>query len=66
MSTHAGSPRNTSFHDVFFIIIAAVGVLLFVAWMLPPIAGPRGASHRTQCKNNLKQIAMALHSYHDV
>jgi hypothetical protein len=51
-----------------FGMIAAVtiGLGLFWGWyLLPPLGHPREASYRTQCKNNLKQIGLALHNYHD-
>lgn len=34
--------------------------------LLPTLIHPREASSRTQCKNNLKQIGLAMHNYHDV
>ena len=44
--------------------LAAVGV--GTALLLPAIQQAREAARRTQSKNNLKQIALALHNYHDV
>jgi prepilin-type N-terminal cleavage/methylation domain-containing protein/prepilin-type processing-associated H-X9-DG protein len=59
------SPRRRGFTLIELLVVIAI-IAVLISLLLPAVQAAREAARRSQCRNNLHQMAIAEHNYHDI